>query len=178
MAEVRKRGDEFWGEFEFYLSDLMVGLVLDVVLVGLLAPVALKGRKPRAQTGCEGACMMSMHAVAFGRVAACSDAGTCRPWGREGRSACQGGLNPLAAQMAVGLHCPIEKHRAMHATHRAAGQGSRSGWPRCHRRCLRPPPPRGRTPCSVVWAASGSRHWSTPWQALHAGWSARGSPTP
>ncbi|KAL6773684.1 CPL23 [Auxenochlorella protothecoides x Auxenochlorella symbiontica] len=51
VAEVRKRGDEFWGEFEFYLSDLMVGLVLDVVLVGLLAPVALKGRKPRAQTG-------------------------------------------------------------------------------------------------------------------------------
>ena len=45
MAELRKRGDEFWGEFEFYLSDLVVGLVLDVVLVSLLAPVAVAGRK-------------------------------------------------------------------------------------------------------------------------------------
>jgi hypothetical protein len=25
VAEVRKRGDEFWAEFEFYLSDLLVG---------------------------------------------------------------------------------------------------------------------------------------------------------
>ena len=39
MAELRKRGEDFWGEFEFYLSDLLVGLVLDVVLVTLLAPV-------------------------------------------------------------------------------------------------------------------------------------------
>ena len=48
MAEVRKRGDEFWGEFEFYLSDLCVGLVLDVVLVTLIAPVALAGRAPKS----------------------------------------------------------------------------------------------------------------------------------
>ena len=26
VAEVRKRGDEFWSEFEFYLSDLLVRL--------------------------------------------------------------------------------------------------------------------------------------------------------
>lgn len=45
MAELRKRGDEFWDEFEFYLSDLLVGLVLDVVLVTLLAPVAVAGRE-------------------------------------------------------------------------------------------------------------------------------------
>ena len=45
VAELRKRGDEFWDEFEFYLSDLVVGLVLDVVLVTLLAPVAIPGRK-------------------------------------------------------------------------------------------------------------------------------------
>lgn len=45
VAEVRKRGEEFWDEFEFYLSDLLVGLVLDVVLVTLLAPVAVPGRK-------------------------------------------------------------------------------------------------------------------------------------
>lgn len=25
VAEVRKRGDEFWKEFEFYLSDMLVG---------------------------------------------------------------------------------------------------------------------------------------------------------
>ena len=51
VAEVRKRGDEFWSEFEFYLSDLLVGLVLDVVLVSLLAPVAVKGRGRPKQTG-------------------------------------------------------------------------------------------------------------------------------
>jgi hypothetical protein len=43
VAEVRKRGPEFWDEFEFYLSDLIVGCVLDVVLVTLMAPVALLG---------------------------------------------------------------------------------------------------------------------------------------
>ncbi len=41
MAEVRKRGDDFWQEFEFYLSDLLVGIVLDVALVSLMAPVAV-----------------------------------------------------------------------------------------------------------------------------------------
>ena len=50
FAEVRKRGDEFWNELEFYLSDLLVGLVLDVVLVGLLAPTAIIGRKRKAAT--------------------------------------------------------------------------------------------------------------------------------
>jgi hypothetical protein len=48
VAELRKRGDEFWGEFEFYLSDLLVGLVLDVVLVTLLAPPAIIGRRSAA----------------------------------------------------------------------------------------------------------------------------------
>ncbi|PSC75317.1 saccharopine dehydrogenase [Micractinium conductrix] len=50
VAEVRKRGDEFWSEFEFYLSDLMVGLVLDVVLVTLIAPVARPGRPTKTAT--------------------------------------------------------------------------------------------------------------------------------
>jgi len=45
VAEVRKRGDEFWDEFEFYLSDLVVGCVLDVVLVTLMAPAMPIGRK-------------------------------------------------------------------------------------------------------------------------------------
>ena len=43
FAEVRKRADVFWDEFEFYLSDLLVGIVLDVALVTLLAPVAAAG---------------------------------------------------------------------------------------------------------------------------------------
>jgi len=52
VAEVRKRGEEFWDEFEFYLSDMLVGLVMDVVLVSLLAPVAVAGRRRKvAQSG-------------------------------------------------------------------------------------------------------------------------------
>mmetsp|Transcript_1905 Transcript_1905/g.2968 ORF Transcript_1905/g.2968 Transcript_1905/m.2968 type:complete len:403 (-) Transcript_1905:443-1651(-) len=48
VAEVRKRGDDFWAEFEFYLSDLSVGLVLDVALVSLMAPAALMGGASKA----------------------------------------------------------------------------------------------------------------------------------
>jgi Protein RETICULATA-related len=48
VAEVRKRGDDFWTEFEFYMSDLVVGCVLDVVLVSLMAPVAVIGAKPKS----------------------------------------------------------------------------------------------------------------------------------
>ncbi|GIL81612.1 hypothetical protein Vretimale_1224 [Volvox reticuliferus] len=48
VAEVRKRGKKFWSEFEFYLSDLLVGLVLDVVLVSLMAPAAVLGGVSRA----------------------------------------------------------------------------------------------------------------------------------
>ena len=40
---MRKRGKDFWGEFELYLSDLFVGLVLDVALVGLMAPAMVLG---------------------------------------------------------------------------------------------------------------------------------------
>lgn len=43
-AEVTKRGKEFWNEFEYYLSDLTVGLVLDVLLVGLMATPAVIGK--------------------------------------------------------------------------------------------------------------------------------------
>ena len=49
VAEVRKRGDDFWGEFEFYLSDLVVGCVLACVLVGLLAPSAVIGARPKTK---------------------------------------------------------------------------------------------------------------------------------
>lgn len=52
VAEVRKRGVDFWDEFEFYLSDLVVGCVLDVVLVSLMAPSATLGaRKATRQSG-------------------------------------------------------------------------------------------------------------------------------
>lgn len=51
VAEMRKRGDDFWSEFEFYLSDLLVGLVLDVVLVTLIAPVARPGRPTKGECG-------------------------------------------------------------------------------------------------------------------------------
>jgi hypothetical protein len=51
VAEVKKRGDDFWKEFEFYLSDMVVGLVMDVVLVSLLAPVAVAGRRRSMPTG-------------------------------------------------------------------------------------------------------------------------------
>ena len=48
VAEVRKRGVDFWSEFEFYLSDLVVGCVLDVVLVSLMAPtVAITAKRTR-----------------------------------------------------------------------------------------------------------------------------------
>eukprot|EP00210_Caulerpa_lentillifera_P003545 g3381.t1 len=50
LAEVRKRGADFFDEFEFYLSDMIVGLVLDIALVSLLAPVAVVGAKPASAT--------------------------------------------------------------------------------------------------------------------------------
>jgi len=48
VAEVRKRADVFWEEFEFYLSDLVVGCVMDCVLVTLLAPSAVLGVSNKA----------------------------------------------------------------------------------------------------------------------------------
>uniref|UniRef100_A0ACD5U8S4 Uncharacterized protein n=1 Tax=Avena sativa TaxID=4498 RepID=A0ACD5U8S4_AVESA len=40
FAEVQKRGDEFWSEFELYAADMLVGVVVNVALVGMLAPYA------------------------------------------------------------------------------------------------------------------------------------------
>lgn len=54
VAEVRKRGEDFWAEFEFYLSDLLVGIVLDVVLVSLMAPVAVLGGRAAVAAGQSG----------------------------------------------------------------------------------------------------------------------------
>ena len=51
---MRKRGDEFWTEFEFYLSDMVVGIVMDVLLVTLMAPVAVIGAKSKKSGGATG----------------------------------------------------------------------------------------------------------------------------
>ncbi|KAF3780286.1 RETICULATA-RELATED 1 protein [Nymphaea thermarum] len=49
FAEVQKRGKDFWQEFELYLADLLVGVVVDIALVGMLAPYVRFGRPPVAK---------------------------------------------------------------------------------------------------------------------------------
>ncbi|KAK0605796.1 hypothetical protein LWI29_030805 [Acer saccharum] len=44
FAEYQKRGKDFWSEFELYLADLLVGVVVDIALVGMLAPYARIGQ--------------------------------------------------------------------------------------------------------------------------------------
>ncbi|KAG8065359.1 hypothetical protein GUJ93_ZPchr0004g39877 [Zizania palustris] len=44
FAEVQKRGEDFWAEFELYAADLLVGVVVDIALVGLLAPYVRFGK--------------------------------------------------------------------------------------------------------------------------------------
>ncbi|MCD7459298.1 retention in endoplasmic reticulum protein 1 [Datura stramonium] len=44
FAEVQKRGKDFWAEFELYAADMMVGVAVNVALVGLLAPYARIGQ--------------------------------------------------------------------------------------------------------------------------------------
>eukprot|EP00270_Netrium_digitus_P021501 TRINITY_DN9212_c0_g1_i1.p1 TRINITY_DN9212_c0_g1~~TRINITY_DN9212_c0_g1_i1.p1 ORF type:complete len:486 (-),score=81.16 TRINITY_DN9212_c0_g1_i1:163-1620(-) len=48
FAEVQKRGKDFWKEFDLYVSDLAVGLLMDVALVSMLAPTARFGAGRRA----------------------------------------------------------------------------------------------------------------------------------
>jgi hypothetical protein len=50
FAEVQKRGKDFWAEFELYSADLLVGIAVDIALVGMLAPYVSFG-KPSASTG-------------------------------------------------------------------------------------------------------------------------------
>ena len=50
FAEVQKRGKDFWAEFELYAADLLVGVVVDIALVGMLAPYARIG-KPSVSKG-------------------------------------------------------------------------------------------------------------------------------
>lgn len=46
FAEVQKRGENFWAEFELFAADLLVGVVVDIALVGMLAPYARIGQRP------------------------------------------------------------------------------------------------------------------------------------
>ncbi|KAI3450659.1 hypothetical protein Pfo_007324 [Paulownia fortunei] len=50
FAEVKKRGKDFWAEFELYAADLLVGVVVDIALVGMLAPYA-RIRKQSVSSG-------------------------------------------------------------------------------------------------------------------------------
>ncbi|KAL4577021.1 hypothetical protein LXL04_013122 [Taraxacum kok-saghyz] len=51
FAEVQKRGPDFWAEFELYAADLLVGIVVDIALVGMLAPYARIGKRQIASGG-------------------------------------------------------------------------------------------------------------------------------
>lgn len=51
FAEVQKRGKDFWAEFELYAADLLVGIVVDIALVGMLAPYARIGKRSVASGG-------------------------------------------------------------------------------------------------------------------------------
>ncbi|KAK9061588.1 hypothetical protein SSX86_018770 [Deinandra increscens subsp. villosa] len=51
FAEVQKRGKDFWNEFELYAADLLVGIVVDIALVGMLAPYARIGKRTVASGG-------------------------------------------------------------------------------------------------------------------------------
>ncbi|KAJ9185267.1 hypothetical protein P3X46_004921 [Hevea brasiliensis] len=44
FAEIQKRGKDFWAEFELYVADLLVGVVVNVALVSMLAPYARIGQ--------------------------------------------------------------------------------------------------------------------------------------
>ncbi|CAI0471183.1 unnamed protein product [Linum tenue] len=44
FAEVQKRGKDFWAEFELYVADMLVGVVVNIALVGMLAPYARFGK--------------------------------------------------------------------------------------------------------------------------------------
>lgn len=64
FAEVQKRGKDFWPEFELYAADLLVGIVVDIALVGLLAPYVRIGRPSvPASTGFWGNLMRASEAL-------------------------------------------------------------------------------------------------------------------
>jgi hypothetical protein len=51
LAEVQKRGEDFWAEFELYAADILIGVVVDIALVGMLAPYVRFGKASSSTTG-------------------------------------------------------------------------------------------------------------------------------
>ncbi|KAI5334205.1 hypothetical protein L3X38_024338 [Prunus dulcis] len=47
FVEVQKREKDFWVEFDLYAADLLVGIAVDIALVGMLAPYARIGKPLR-----------------------------------------------------------------------------------------------------------------------------------
>ncbi|KAG2296388.1 hypothetical protein Bca52824_043057 [Brassica carinata] len=62
VAEVQKRGKDFWAEFELYVADLLVGVVVNVALVGMLAPFVRFGQ-PSASTDSLGGMLNAYNAL-------------------------------------------------------------------------------------------------------------------
>ncbi|KAG2326513.1 hypothetical protein Bca4012_035469 [Brassica carinata] len=62
VAEVQKRGKDFWAEFELYVADLLVGVVVNVALVGMLAPFVRFGQ-PSASSGYLGRMLNAYNAL-------------------------------------------------------------------------------------------------------------------
>ncbi|KAF4375990.1 hypothetical protein F8388_010178 [Cannabis sativa] len=63
FAEVQKRGKDFWAEFELYAADLLVGVVVDIALVGMLAPYARIGKPPSVSKGLFGQIQQATRAL-------------------------------------------------------------------------------------------------------------------
>lgn len=62
VAEVQKRGKDFWAEFELYVADLLVGVVVNVALVGMLAPYVRFGQ-PSSSSGFTGRMLRAYNAL-------------------------------------------------------------------------------------------------------------------
>lgn len=62
FAEVQKRGKDFWNEFELYVADLLVGTVVNVALVGMLAPYVRIGQ-PSVSSGFFGRSLQAYNAL-------------------------------------------------------------------------------------------------------------------
>ncbi|CAN8316942.1 unnamed protein product [Cochlearia groenlandica] len=62
VAEVQSRGKDFWAEFELYVADMLVGVVVNVALVGMLAPFVRFGQ-PSASSGFLGGMLNAYNAL-------------------------------------------------------------------------------------------------------------------
>ncbi len=65
FAELRRKSHSFWEEAEFFVSDMLVGSVLDFTLVSLMAPAAkLGGLSPAAAVLARGGRLAKLRAAA------------------------------------------------------------------------------------------------------------------